>query len=137
MADSVSVLDSIAGHLEFLGYEITKDPEKKLFRAKHARQPNLRVRELGGGILFTTVWGGNETAKSDGAGFLRAINALNEKAVVARFYTDHDDSDLGFFVEAWQPSLYDKCKFGEFLDALRHDFQLLGDEEVDIKKYLS
>ena len=135
MADSV--LDSMASHLEFLGYEITKDPEKKAFRAKHPRHPSLSVREFGGGILFTTLWGGNETAKSDAAGFLRAINALNEKAVVARFYSDHDDSDLGFHVEAWQPSLYDKAKFGEFLDVLQHDFQMLGDEEIDVKKYLS
>ena len=134
MADSVP--DSMAGHLEFLGYEITKDAEKKLFRAKHPRHPNLRVREFGGGVCRLRPFGA-ETRPPRATGFLRAINALNEKAVVARFYTDHDNSDLGFFVEAWQPSLYDKCKFGEFLDVLQHDFQLLGDEEVDIKKYLA
>ena len=59
-----SVLESVASHLEFLGYEITNDPEKKALRAKHPRHPNLRVREFGGGLLFTTVWGANETASS-------------------------------------------------------------------------
>ena len=134
MADSV--LDSIASHMEFLGYQVTKDPEKKAIWAKHTRHPNLRAREFGSGILFTSIWGANATAKSDSLGFLRSINAMNEKAVVARFYTDHDENDLGFFVEAWQPNLYDKCRFGEFLEALRNDFQLLGNEEINVKRFL-
>jgi hypothetical protein len=133
---SASVLESIASHLEFLGYEISTIPEKKAFRAKHARQPNLMVRESGGGILFTTIWRANETAKSDRAGFLHGINAMNEQAMVARFYTDHDESDLGFFIEAWYPDFYDKCRFGEFLEVLRHDFHLLGDDDIDMKRFL-
>ena len=135
MADSV--LESIGSHLEFLGYEVVKDPEKKAFLAKHATHANMRVREFGGGILFTALWGASDVAKSDTLGFLRSINALNEKAAVARFYTDHDANDLGFFIEAWQPNVYEKASFGGFMEVLGRDFQLLADDKSDIGKFLS
>ena len=134
---SDSVLDSIAGQLESLGYQITKDQEKELFRARHQRQPNLRVREFGGGILFTIVFYGNDAAKSDEPAFLRCIIALNRKAVVARFYSNHDPNNLALFIEVWHPNLYQKAAFGKFFEALQRDIRLLGDDDIKIMSYLA
>jgi len=135
MADSV--LDSMANHLEFLGYEITKDPERNAFRGKHANLAGFRAREMGSGILFTTIFGCNDTAKSDGAAFLGCINALNEKAVVARFYSDQDPKDLALYIETWQPNLYEKTVFGNFFEVLQRDIRLLNDHDIKIATYLA
>ena len=132
-----SLLDSMASHLEFLGYEITKDADKKTFRAKHPKLANLQVREMDSGILFSTIFGCNDAAKSDGAEFLRCINALNKKSLVARFYSDQDPNNLALFIETWQPNLYDKAVFGNFIEMLQRDIRLLGDDDSKIATYLA
>ena len=124
------------GHsLGVSGYEITKDPEKNAFHQTRQAHEFSGPR-VGGGILFTTIFGGNDAAKSDDAEFLRCINLLNEKAIVARFYSDHDPKDLALFIESWQPAIYDKTIFANFVEAWQRDIRRLFDDNVKIGMFL-
>jgi len=47
----MSTQDQIRTHLEFLGYDVTKDDD--LVKAVHRSKPNILFRPFRGGILFT------------------------------------------------------------------------------------
>ena len=132
-ATSTSPVDLVVRHMEFLGYKTIRDAKDKSVQATHHEYPNTSLREFGGGILFTTIYRGGDLAKSDAAGFLERINALNEKAVVGRFYADND---MDFFAEAWIPSLYDKVQFGAFIESWNHSLLLMGAEASGLTAYL-
>lgn len=117
---SEDVMEQIGVHLEFLGYQVSKDGE--IMRARHQSQPNFLVRRLAGGILFVSIFGCNDNAKKDRLGYLEMLNSLNDKASVARFYADKD-SDL--FIEAWYPDYYDRAEFGVFMQAWDRDILTL------------
>jgi len=114
------VLDQMSTHLEFLGYEVTRDEEK--VRARHARNADLVLRPFEGGILFTSIFGCKDEARKNRVGYLSLINSLNQKAAVVRFYAD-EESDL--FIEAWHPNSYDRVSFGHFMDLVNGDIDHL------------
>lgn len=109
----MGVKEQIAGHLEFLGYEVSEDGG--VTRALHSRRWNLLMKEYKGGVLFTSFLGGNDFAKRgrNRQAYLEFINTMNHRASVARFYID-DDSDL--VMEAFWAGDYDKVNFGEFME---------------------
>ncbi|HWP03413.1 MAG TPA: hypothetical protein VNL96_08155, partial [Gemmatimonadaceae bacterium] len=114
-------MEQMSRHVEFLGYEVTRDD--KLVKARHTRKYNLIMKPLAGGVLFTCIFSGSENAHGDRAGYLELVNALNNRAGVARFYADKD-SDL--FVEAWHPDHYERGEFGEFMESWDRDCLLLA-----------
>lgn len=127
---STDIIKQISDHLQFLGYEISPDGER--VRAVHPRKFNILIRPLGGGVLFTAIFGCSSQAKIDRLGYLEVINSLNESAAVARFYADKD-ADL--FIEAWYPDYYDRTEFGRFVDVWYRDCGLLS-ENTSLSKYL-
>jgi hypothetical protein len=123
---TVNLLESIATHLEFLGYEIT--PKEDILQCRHARKYNLLVRRLSGGFLFTTIFAGDK--EFDGLNnidLLKSLNFLNKEAIVSRFYVD-DDCDL--FMEAWYPDYYDRIAFGLFFDILERDMKQMAKSNI-------
>jgi hypothetical protein len=126
---TTKALDSMLAHLEFLGYEVTQDGE--IARAKHATRYNVSLRSFASGILLTRLFGANDTARQDKAGYLEFINSLNNKAAVARFYAD---KDMDLFIEAWYPDMYDRPSFGLFLEIWDRDCALMAESEAP--KYL-
>ncbi len=122
-------IEQMTTHLEFLGYEVSRDGD--LTKARHPRRFNMVVRPLAGGVLFTAIFGASDNATRDRLGYLEMINALNANAGIARFYADKD-ADL--FIEAWHPDYYDRADFGVFLEKLERDHHLLFGAEG--RKYL-
>ncbi len=110
--------DSIASHLEFLGYSI-EPTEDERFHARHGSKPNFLAREFRGGCLITAWWDVNEAGADDREGLLEAVNRMNAGAAVARYYID---SDNDFAAEAYYQSPYDRVTFGQFMDLWDHDF---------------
>jgi len=123
------VMEQIIMHLEFLGYEITRNGERTV--AKHPSKFNIALLPLAGGILLTSIFGGNENAQRDKFGYLEMINTLNAKAVIARFYADED---LDLFMEAWYPNYYDRTEFGAFLETWDRDCMILATSQA--REYL-
>lgn len=111
-----TILDQMAAHLEFMGYELTRENDR--VRAIHRRHLNINLRDFRGGILLTSLFGCSTQAKSNRLGYLNLVNSLNHAASVVRVYAD-DDSDL--VIEAWHPASYDRAKFGEFLELWNAD----------------
>jgi hypothetical protein len=122
-------IDQISNHLEFLGYTVAH--EGNITSAKHNSRLGILMKPLGGGILFTTIFGGADHAKRDRIGYLELVNSLNNQAAVARFYADKDSD---FIIEAWHPDAYDRTAFGVFMETWNRDCALLA--ESDAVKYL-
>ncbi|MBU0551374.1 hypothetical protein KKF91_12465 [Myxococcota bacterium] len=115
-------MQQLGAHLEFLGYDITqRDSTTVSYSAKHAKYWNFVFANKVGGVLFQFFIG-----TEDGAGqetLLEYVNDLNRDAVVSRFFIDKDNDFAG---EAWWPPIYDKAKFGAFIDAWHHDGSLVA-----------
>lgn len=131
-----SILDKIANHLEFLGYEIEQEVEedgKAEFRALHPKFYNIFVRELGFGVILMAYLNANDDGKMQPDKVYRCVNAFNQSARVARGYMD---KDFDFVMEAWFPSHYDKVTFGRFMESYNADTRLIFDEMVQMELYL-
>jgi hypothetical protein len=110
--------EQIANHLQFLGYEVTK--EEKFVRAHHPKKPNVIARVYSDGILHTAIWGTSDNARINRQGFLEYLNTLNEGAQVVRYYAD---KDVDLFVEGWYMGGYDRANYGRFLELWDSDFE--------------
>jgi len=128
----MSIIDQVVNHLEFLGYQITR--EEKFVRAKHEKNLNLVVQSFNTGVLFAAYIGSNDLGKRDLLGFMDCLNTMNQKALIPRFYKDKD-GDL--VIEAWYPHLYDKTQFGVFVEQLNADLRLVFSEEIGFSRYWS
>ncbi|MEM4234689.1 MAG: hypothetical protein QXU75_06045 [Candidatus Methanomethylicaceae archaeon] len=113
--------EQIANHLQFLGYEVTR--EEKYVRARHPRKPNLIVQVYPEGILHTAIWATSGNAKINREGFLEYLNTLNENAKVVRYYAD---KDLDLFVEGWYTGGYERTNYSRFLELWDADFEKLA-----------
>lgn len=125
---AASTVEQMGTHLEFLGYEVSRDDQ--LTKARHPRKLNFAMRPLAGGILFTAIFGCSEDAKRNRPGYLEMINSLNDKAVIARFYADKDSD---FFIEAWHPDHYERAAFGAFMQVWDRDCGLMADHSEAAK----
>jgi len=129
---SVSTLDQIVTHLQFLGYDVSQQDEVRI--ARHTKKANVILRPFKGGILVTALHGCKDNMKPDKAGLFRLSNLLNTNAAVARFYIDKD-SDL--VVEAWYPDSYEREKFSLFWESWESDsLTLLLANADETLKYL-
>jgi hypothetical protein len=120
--------DAISQHLSFLGYDVSQDDERLI--AKHAKNQNLIIRKLSGGLLLTSHYSANAKGKQHRTELLNLVNQLNEKSIAARYYID---SDLDLIIERYYQGGYDKTNFGLFLDTLNDDqktFQKYIDELI-------
>ncbi len=116
-------LQQIANHLEFLGYEL-KSREDSGYGARHEKHWNFVFANKVGGVLIQFFIGVEDG--HDEATLHRYVNDLNKDAVVTRFFIDGDGDFAG---EAWWPPMYDKVKFGTFLEAWHHDGALVARHE--------
>lgn len=126
----MSILDQVVNHMEFLGYQITR--EEKFVRAKHEKNLNLVMQSFNTGVLFTAFIGTNDLAKRDILGFMDCLNTMNQKAMIPRFYKDKD-GDL--VIESWYPHLYDRTQFGIFVEQLNTDMRLVFNDEIGFPRY--
>lgn len=115
------ILKQLAGHLEFLGYDLEHDAENDRWRARHDKYWNFIFGNSVGGVLFRCYLGTEEGATMEQ--LTKYTNDLNRDAAVARFYID---SDNDFTFEAWWPRKYEKATFGVFMDAWHHDGALMS-----------
>ncbi|MCL5612354.1 MAG: hypothetical protein M1485_07375 [Chloroflexi bacterium] len=124
--------EQMIAHLEFLGYKVERK-EPGAF-AKHETNLNLFLQEQKGGVLFSSLFGFQETAKRDKAECLAWINALNETTLLLRFYTNGEFDSL--VMQSWYPSIYDKASFGLFVELLNGNIRLLFTDADRAKKFL-
>ena len=125
-------IDQFVNHLEFFGYEI-KTTEKGNKLASHATLFNLIIQEFNAGYLFSVWLATNDKAKSDHSAIMESINAFNREATVCRSYID---KDLGLWIEAWYPDLYDKAAFGTFVETLTRDHRRMSADAVKLIDYI-
>jgi hypothetical protein len=126
----MAIMDQIANHLEFLGYQIEKKEDSSI-RARHDRWLNLIIDEETRGILFSSFFRTNDLAKIDKTGFLEIVNSLNAKSYVLRFYAD---KDYDLVMDALFPKFYDKVVFGNFIDGVNQNSLSVYNDAL--KKYL-
>ena len=124
-------LESVLGHLEFLGYEIIRD--EKLSKARHPVKYNLLIKDYNGMLLFTSIIGASQNAKMSRPGYLEFLNSLNRSSAVTRVYADQD-ADLIF--EATFPQLYDRVAFAKFIDLWHQDTAQLSQRADEAAHYL-
>ena len=110
----VDELQAVANHLTFLGFETMQ--EEGVIRAEHPHVLSLSVKQMDHGLLHAgyAQVAGEPTAK------LAFINALNQGALVARFYLDGDGDCT---IEAWLPGGYERARYALFIDMLRRDLR--------------
>jgi hypothetical protein len=110
----------IGYHLQFLGYEVSKEDRTVL--ARHPTKPNIIIQTFNEGVLFTSIYGCGDAASLDRAGFLEFINAANSKATISRYYAGSNDN---FFLEAWYSGDYRQVDFACFVSLWEMDFERL------------
>lgn len=123
-------LDQMVTHLQFLGYQVERDGE--IVKARHQTKVNILLRDFRGGVLLTSIFGCQDSAKKKRADYLDFINLMNQRATIIRFYADKDSD---FFMEAWYPGTYDRAIFGSFLELWDEDIARLS--QADAEKFLS
>jgi hypothetical protein len=123
--------EAVKTHLEFMGYEVTQN--EKRMKATHSKHLNILLKKYRGGIYVVAFYGGNESAKSDRYGYLNAINQLNEKSVIVRYYAD-EASDLA--IESVYLGDYEKGRFSDFMEKFNNSLEQLKDDTGGIKRYL-
>jgi L-rhamnose mutarotase len=116
----------IQNHLEFLGYEVSRNDDSIL--AIHEERPNLQIRRASGGTLLLSYWQANDYARAHRAEFLELVNYFNANATTATFYID-DDGDLGF--SGWFIGDYEKMRFAQFLERWNRDWADLVQRDFD------
>ncbi len=109
--------NEIQNHLEFLGYEVSRQDDSIL--AIHEERPNVQIRSANGGTLLLSYWQANDYARAHRAEFLELVNYFNVNATTATFYID-GDGDLGF--SGWFIGDYDKMRFAQFLERWNRDW---------------
>src|SRR2546430_15033664 len=115
---AAKAFEQILAHLKSLGYEIIHRDEKIYAQSHSTGKYSFYISQNGRGIQFLETNSANAYAKQDRAGFLEYINNLNNKASVARYYTN---KEYRLFILAWYPYLYDQVTFDMFLDDFDDD----------------
>ena len=70
-------LDQVSTHLQFLGYEISREGE--LLTARHQIYPNIVIRPFAGGILFTSPFECSDNAKRNHLGYLTIPSIISSQ----------------------------------------------------------
>src|SRR5437764_796111 len=115
---AAKAFEQILTHLKNLGYEIIHEDEKIYAQSHSTGKSSFFLSQDGRGIKFMATSSGNNNAKQDRLGYLEYINNLNNKACVARYYTN---KECRLFILAWYPYLYDEVAFNMFLDDFNDD----------------
>jgi hypothetical protein len=112
--------EEVAKHLEFLGYRVTRKPDR--LEAEHDQHMNLAVQGHKGGTLLISFLATEDAAKDPArrGEILELVNDFNRNSTLVIFFLD-SDGDLG--VSAWQPGGYDKAAFGALLDRWNIDIR--------------
>jgi hypothetical protein len=113
--------DALVNHLKIAGYEV-EIKDEQVVKVQSRTEADFIIRGTDEGLLFRCFFGGTDKAKSSVPEFLRIVNALNEKAMLVRYYID-SDNDLA--IEALFPGDYDQRVFTIFLNSWRKDMTRL------------
>jgi hypothetical protein len=115
---AAKAFEQIIAHLQSLGYEIVHEDERIYVKSHSVGKYSFHISQNGRGIQFLDTNSANAYAKQDRAGYLEYINNLNNKASVARYYTN---KECRLFILAWYPYLYDQVAFDMFFDDFEDD----------------
>jgi len=126
-----SLIGDVIEQLRFLGY-VTEESGEGTYLARHPFKPNLAVRDYASGCLIQAWYGTTAEAVVNRESFLEALNTLNARAAVSRFYVD---KDFDLTIEAFYHGPYDRAQFALFMDLWDRDVLHLKDEGFD--QYLS
>ena len=107
-------------HIEFLGYEIEPQEEENTILARHQRHGNFFMKPYLDSILVQSYFRINDKAKKKRSDFLEAINNLNSNANLVT-YVSIGDKSIALRMDGIYFGLYDKKKFGLFLEAYNID----------------
>ncbi|MDX9724027.1 MAG: hypothetical protein RBU37_24970 [Myxococcota bacterium] len=128
----MAAIDDIQTHLEFLGYAIVTEGERKV--ATHESKLNFLIRELGPAYILTVFFRTQDHVKAEPQVLYGVVNKLNQDSVAARFLVD-GDGDL--MIEAFWPNHYDRTAFAHFIEAWHHDTALLAELREQIEGFLA
>jgi hypothetical protein len=101
---TAKAFEQILAHIKSLGYEIVREDERIFAESHSTDKSSFYLSQNGRGIQFMYITEANAYAKQDRLGYLEFINNLNNKANVARYYTN---KEYRLFILAWYPYLYD------------------------------
>ena len=121
----------IIRHLEFMGYDTSMDSDG--IEAKHTKYLNFFLKTYQGGILFRTFFTASDYGREHRSEWFELINKLNADSTASRYYID-EDGDL--ILEAYYPGVYEKQRFGVFVDAFNVELEHLKEVWDDLKKYV-
>lgn len=129
-------LRSMANHLEFLGYgisrlELAKNTEWVV--AKHEDKNNWVFHQAVEGVTFVQVR--ISTEKKHSAQMDKAVNALNSVLDISRFYYAIEDGFVELRIEAIYLGAYSKDLFSKFYDLFEKDQKRLFAND-DFKAFL-
>ncbi|MGI6367009.1 MAG: hypothetical protein ACOX2L_01390 [Anaerolineae bacterium] len=125
-------LEQLAGHLAFLGYQAEPNESGEVLRMSHPSRADFTMRMYLGGCLMTAWYGTRPQALVEREAFLEAINALNARAAVVRYYVD---DEFDFAAEMLYLPPYDRVGFGSVMDLWHRDFSQMF--ESGLNQYLS
>jgi hypothetical protein len=121
-------LDKISNHLEFLGYEIERRKAEKgndFLLAKHSRRNNIVVVDHSEWLTFFRI--ALNTTKDYSKEISDYVNEMNSTLTVSRvfFEKDNESSKVVIIFNAMYIGDYTKEIFGNFLDTLTSDTEVL------------
>jgi hypothetical protein len=119
--------DPIANHLEFLGYDTRTTPDGWTY-CEHPKRFNVFYRTFPYGWRIHASFYLGRFLGDSRPSFLEAINAMNEKSVLAKFSLNKDsDGDFSIRARAVFQGEYRKQAFGLFMDVWHSDLELLSE----------
>lgn len=123
--------EEITSHLEFMGYDVSINPER--LSAKHSNNPNILLKKFRAGILVSGYYTGTAYGRSHRSQFMAVANTLNSESVAGRFYVDKD-GDL--VLESYYPGSYNKKAFSAFMENFNQATKLLTSHFNELKEFL-
>ncbi len=125
----------IGEYLEFLAYEIKDigDDGKEAYLAEHDDQPSFFFSDQIGGVLLTCPFPVGPEDEEFRSAISEPLNALNEGALVSRFYAKDDGKIMQ---EAWWPDFYERKLFGTFMERWQDDNDKLQDMLEQLAEFL-
>ena len=139
VTSTLTMLDEVANHLEFLGYRLEKTQVAgtlDLVSAKHDQKANVLMRPSAGGILVSAPFSTKVTDETWNE-FLGFLNDVNQVLSVGKIYFIKTESGRSVIVEAWYQGPYSKVEFGRFMSLFEQSVISLSLRFPDqVKKFL-
>lgn len=128
-----SVLDKVATHLKFLGYEVENNKVATVIIATHPTKPDIFIVPTNfGNLYYLGRYEINSLGLKQIGKVLEHINLFNSTSMVLRCFLN--DENIIMF-EAFYPNLYEKAAFGLFIETISYEITLMAKEDINLIEY--